>query len=352
MTNSAIKSRIEQQLADERPLAIWRMPRQSRVNGLFQKNNEDYRFAKTGTSGFIASDLLQSLRFLIPDDQADALSFPADTLVDHIKTDITKKPTQPMADKEHYFQMIAQAVQELKDSALEKIVLSHQVKVSSDRSVFDVLGQLLAHYPNAFVYLWYHPQTGIWLGATPETLIDVKNGQLTTMALAGTQTADSIDQVQWQAKEIQEQQYVVDAMTESLNRYTSGLQVSERKTVQAGKLYHLQTDLKAKLRNDELLPLLEDLHPTPAVCGIPRQKARESIRRYENYERGLYTGYLGYIKAENDRLETQLQVNLRCMQKNRDGYTLYVGGGITVDSHPQQEWEETMAKAQTMLKAL
>jgi isochorismate synthase len=347
-----IPQHIDKQLAKEKPFVIWRMPNAKNTQLLFQRNDTDYRFAKTGQSGFIASDFLQNNRYLIPESQSTAFSFPADHLVSQFTTPTTKKNSQPKANQSDYFKILDKAIHQLKSNQLQKVVLSHPLNIKSDEDVFTVFIKLLKNYPSAYIYLWYHPQTGIWLGATPETLIDIKNQKLTTMALAGTQTAESIDKVEWKAKEIQEQQYVVDAMTDSLKKHTTGLQISERKTVKAGELFHLQTDFQASIQNDQLLALLEEMHPTPAVCGIPRDKAKAFINQYENYQRCLYTGYLGYLNAENDRLETQLQVNLRCMQKNPKGYKLFVGGGITADSDPQQEWDETIAKAQTMLKAI
>ena len=347
-----IPQHIDKQLAKEKPFAIWRMPYAKKTHFLFQKNNTYYRFAKTASSGFIASDFLQRHSYLIPENRSDALSFPADHLVSQYTTLTTKKTSQPEANQSDYFKMLDQAIHQLKSNQLLKVVLSHPLSIKSDEDVFSVFIKLLKNYPSAYVYLWYHPQTGIWLGATPETLIDINNQQLKTMALAGTQTAESIDKVQWQAKEIQEQQYVVDSMHAALTHYTESLTVSERQTIQAGNIFHLKTDFQGTLQKNQFIDLLNNLHPTPAVCGIPREKAIAFISQYENYQRGLYTGYLGYVNVENDRLETNLQVNLRCMQKNSQGYTIFVGGGITAESDPQQEWEETIAKAQTMLEVL
>ena len=352
MTIAELPQHIDKHILSKKPFVAWRMPHTNQVQFLFQKDDIDYRFAKTAQSGFIASDFLQSHRYFIPEDQADALFFPADHLVTKLSTESSEKTHDLKADKEHYFSMLDQAIHLLKSNELQKVVLSHPVKIKSDKEAFQVFIKLLEFYPAAYVYLWYHPETGIWLGATPEILIDIENQELKTMALAGTQAADAIDKVVWQAKEIQEQQYVVDAMQAALNRYTESLSVSERQTVQAGNLFHLKTDFKGKLQKHQFTNLLKDLHPTSAVCGIPRETAKKFINQYEGYKRNLYTGYLGYISVKNDRLKTKLQVNLRCMQKNSQGYTLFAGGGITADSNPQQEWEETLAKAQTMLQAL
>ena len=102
-------------------------------------------------------------------------------------------------------------------------------------------------------------------------------------------------------------------------------------------------------KKEMLHRVLEALHPTPAVCGLPTGKAKNFISRNEGYDREYYTGYLGRVTTG---LNTQLYVNLRCMKINVNKAQVYVGGGITSDSIPEHEWEETVAKSKTIKKVL
>jgi isochorismate synthase len=91
---------------------------------------------------------------------------------------------------------------------------------------------------------------------------------------------------------------------------------------------------------------LEALHPTPAVCGLPKQEAREFILAHEGYDRRYYTGFVGMLDLAS---ATDLYVNLRCMQCHADGQvTLYAGGGILPSSQCGKEWEESRQKMKTM----
>ncbi len=91
------------------------------------------------------------------------------------------------------------------------------------------------------------------------------------------------------------------------------------------------------------------MHPTPAVAGYPKQKAIDFILENENYNREFYTGYFGFINKDKS---SKLFVNLRCMQIEKKKLSVYVGGGITKDSNPLNEWQETEDKSKTLLSVL
>ena len=119
---------------------------------------------------------------------------------------------------------------------------------------------------------------------------------------------------------------------------------------------HLRTKVEGELlEKADLKSLIRALHPTPAVCGLPRNIARDFIIKNENYNRSFYTGFLGELnlKKSNTAIQTsQLYVNLRCMEINHNKALIYVGGGITKDSIPKNEWKETVSKSETMKKVL
>jgi isochorismate synthase len=125
------------------------------------------------------------------------------------------------------------------------------------------------------------------------------------------------------------------------------------KTVEAGNLLHLKTiytvdmeDTKFPLLGSVMLDLL---HPTSAVCGMPKLPAQEFLSQNEKFHRELFSGYLGPVGIGN---ETHLFVNLRCMQILEDGALLYAGAGVTEDSVPVKEWIETQLKCDTLLDVL
>lgn len=209
--------------------------------------------------------------------------------------------------------------------------------------LFDTLKQL---YKNAFVYLFNLPGIGCWMGASPEIFVTQKGQHYQTVALAGTQRNLGIplENVFWGEKEVEEQAIVERYIEDKLQKQKVNYQKTVPYTSKAGKVLHLKTKFRFRPTSD-LFGFLKLLHPTPAVCGIPKQAAKDFIVHHEQHERGYYSGFLGPLNIEK---ESNLFVNLRCMQVFKDKFALYVGGGITADSIGEKEWEETEIKSQTM----
>jgi isochorismate synthase len=217
------------------------------------------------------------------------------------------------------------------------------------------------------VYCLYHPKVGLWLGATPELLFKVEGQQLTTISLAGTKPFNETNEVNWTHKEIEEQQIVTDYIKEQIAPYAKEINVSEVETIKAGNLLHLKSRITSLINPSESLKsIVEALHPTPAVCGFPKQKAKDFILQNENYNRAYYTGFLGELNLKQSKTRntnrrnvennayamvktySNFYVNLRCMQLKDDKALIYVGGGVTKDSIAENEWEETLNKTKTM----
>jgi isochorismate synthase len=183
----------------------------------------------------------------------------------------------------------------------------------------------------------------------------VDSQALHTMALAGTQARPPFPaDVRWSAKEIEEQALVSDYIRDFFSRARVGVvHESGPHTVAAGNIVHLQTDFCVELPHYELMALanrvLHELHPTSAVCGMPKDKALAFILQHEGYDRSFYSGYLGPVHIDD---QSHLYVNLRCMQLGQDAAYLYAGGGVTADSSPDAEWRETELKAGTLLAVL
>ncbi|WP_372794343.1 isochorismate synthase, partial [Lutibacter sp.] len=252
---------------------------------------------------------------------------------------------------ENHIQLVQKGIDFLKNSNTKKVVLSRMEMLEIEKvDVINTLKKILNSYKNAFVYLWFHPHIGLWMGASPEQLISVSQNKFETMALAGTQLYKDATNVIWKDKEKQEQQFVTDYILENIKNSIDVIKVSEAYTVKAGNLLHIRTDISGELKaTSSLGNLVASLHPTPAVCGLPKEKAIKFILENEAYHRTYYTGYLGELNIDNS---TSLFVNLRCMQLNKNTASIYIGGGITMDSNAKNEWEETVSKAEVMKKVL
>ncbi|MEI7585990.1 chorismate-binding protein [Runella sp.] len=264
-----------------------------------------------------------------------------------------------------YLNTVQEAVAAIEGGEMKKVVLSRtkEVKLPSDFVLTEVFERLCEKYPNAFVSLVYLPHLDqAWLGATPETLVGVdKEGIFRTVALAGTQSIfDTTGQIippkqaPWTQKEIEEQALVGRYIISCFKKIRVREYIEEGpKTVVAGNLMHLCSDYTVDTKAINFPELgtvmLELLHPTSAVCGMPKMAALEFIQSHENYDREFYSGFLGPVNVEN---ETNLFVNLRCTKIQNRTATLYAGGGITEDSIPEKEWQETELKCQTMLAVL
>ncbi|SIR40899.1 isochorismate synthase [Pontibacter lucknowensis] len=269
-------------------------------------------------------------------------------------------PRHSDRNEETFEAAVSLAVDVIRAEAMEKVVLSRSSSSSLPEafSLHKAFEKMASAYPNAFVSLVAIPGVGTWLGASPEILVSVDQQQLfKTVALAGTQplcengsTANAI----WRQKEIEEQgmveRYILSCFKKlRLREYT---EVGPR-TVIAGNLMHLRTDFKVDLKEVDFPTLGTDmlrlLHPTSAVCGLPKEPALRFIQDHEGYDRSYYSGFLGPVNSEAG---THLFVNLRCMQLLQNEAVLYAGAGITGESSPEKEWHETQHKLQTMFKIL
>ncbi len=261
-----------------------------------------------------------------------------------------ESPVLPQKGKTAFIQAVATAVNEIASTRLEKVVLSNAFDLPYTGEGSAVLNRLANTYPNAFVYYWFHPKTGQWLGASPEQLIQLNKGKFSTVALAGTLPSGGKES-DWTKKEIHEQQVVVSAIVDGLKQSgaAQNIHVGQRSTVQAGKLFHLQTPITAEITAGKLCSLLTDLHPTPAVGGLPKQAATAYILERENYSRENYTGFLGPFSKGNT---AHFFVNLRCAKLTQTEIRIYAGAGITAGSVPANEWDEICRKANTFLAVL
>jgi isochorismate synthase len=255
---------------------------------------------------------------------------------------------------EEYKQSIEAVVKEIQKGELQKVVIArHQEIPFNVVNIGEQISLLRKEYPHAFISFFYHPITETWLTATPEILLKQDNhGIFKTMALAGTQAlkAGDISSVSWTEKEIEEQalvsRYIINCF--KMIRLREYEEIGPR-TMRAGNLVHLRTEYIIDT-NEVNYPDLADtmmrlLHPTSAVCGMPKEKAVSIIDSFEKQNRELYSGFIGPV---NENGTTTLFVNIRCAKIELHKATLYSGAGITADSNPDKEWNETEIKLDTI----
>lgn len=242
-----------------------------------------------------------------------------------------------------YHEKLTQIISFLKENNLPKLVFSRRKKIAFDRklNLTHTFLELCNTYPNALVYLFIKDEK-CWIGAFSELLgkFTPKNRLFETMALAGTLPLNE----GWGRKEIEEQKPVTDFIFQILEKNATNVRKSETYDHPSGNIKHLRTDFKAQLSPQYLEQLIAELHPTPAVCGIPKELCMSAIERFEAHPRKLYAGY---IRIEGNG-QVHYFVNLRCAEIYRNAALLYVGGGITTDSDPAKEWQETELKAQAV----
>jgi isochorismate synthase len=241
----------------------------------------------------------------------------------------------------------------MKKNRTQKIVLSRVVSAykKAENPISEIFRSINQSYPSSFNYLLYTPNSGIWMGATPEKLLRLDEDIASTVALAGTQTRRERPdhKYEWGDKEKLEQKIVVDFVESGIKKHLHGDQLKKHtKTILAAKAAHLETTFKFDAFHliEKLNDFLDDLHPTPAVCGFPKLAVLKFIREIEDHDRELYAGFLGPI---NIHQKTDLFVNLRCLKAKGNSMSLFVGGGLTLESEAQSEWDETSLKAKTLL---
>ena len=256
-------------------------------------------------------------------------------------------------EKNTHIQLVNKAILAIENNEFEKVVLSRKIEISVPKESLSLYFQRLIYfYPSAFSYVFSHPKIGKWIAATPETLVKINENILETMSLAGTQLFIENKIPHWTHKEEKEQNIVTQMIVNTLQPITEELFVDKTHNLRAGNLWHLCNKISAKiLPQTTVNQIINSLHPTPAVCGFPTEKAYEFILKNESYSREFYTGFCGLLNFQKDN-EFYIFVNLRCMQLKDNQAIVYVGGGINKDSIPQDEWQETQNKAQTILKVL
>ncbi len=366
MNEDSFFEALETQYSKQLPFVVYSRPINSIIKSWLQNDTTLHKTESFGESGFVFSPFnFDEQSILLP--EADCKHSTLE--IEHLNSENNSKNTSIVAsEKEAHINLISKGIKTINKGGLKKVVLSRcESKDLQNENPFSIFKKLFNTYKNAMVYCWYHPKVGLWLGATPELLLKVEGKQLTTISLAGTQPYNPTSNVNWTPKEFEEQQIVTDYIANQIKPYSKQVNISEVETARAGNLLHLKSKITGFIDAAvNLKSIIEALHPTPAVCGFPKQEAKDFILQNENYTRGYYTGFLGELNLKQSRIRntnrrnvennvyavvrkhSNFYVNLRCMQLKDSKALIYVGGGITKDSNPENEWEETVNKSRTI----
>ncbi len=282
----------------------------------------------------ISNDFLEVINQLTPSPDA-AAHFPKETT------------------QEEYIKGFNNYLNEINSGAVDKAILSRVIHIQrpDDFEPIDFFIALEKKYPTAFTYLFFHPEVGMWSGASPELLFNQQGEQIKVMALAGTQVKHSGGEYVWRDKEMKEHEMVGEYIQHIFSSFQIPLKNKKGPyTVESAMVAHLRTDYEFEnVNKTSIEEIIQTLHPTPAVGGFPLQNSLKCIAAHESYKRKYYTGVMG----ETDFNTTaSLYVNLRCMQIGEDKIALYVGGGLTAESVLEEEWEETILKSKTLINVI
>lgn len=356
---------LDQLINDDVAFAIYRLPSSEEIHLILQKENQPIKVNSyaglNGLSGFVIAPFNLSNEQPIVVIQPDIHLKGCKEIAEFSETYVSQNKEQKDEDsvdisttKEEYDKMFNTFQEKLSQNEFTKLVLSRKQVVSKSTTVSygNLFEKTLHSNPNTFVYLVHTSTTGTWIGSTPELFLSEQNNDYATVALAGTQQIDDkldTQNLSWDKKNRQEQQIVAEYMREQLSGRQIVFTESETYTFRVGNLVHLKTDFHFTKDKETIAELLEMIHPTPAVCGLPKEKAFQFINQTEKHSRAYYSGFIGNLSMNN---QTDLFVNLRCMQIKRHAVVLYAGGGILTSSRNEDEWLETEAKMQTMLGVL
>jgi isochorismate synthase len=250
-------------------------------------------------------------------------------------------PRSNATGKDVYLSLVQNAVVKINSGKALKLVTS-RTKTFEKPSHWDGISaffELCNRFQNVMVAWVYAPEVNLeWMGASPEQLLGVNNGMATSMSLAGTRVIGTNEP--WGYKELNEQAIVTEYLESIYKKHCSIVSTTNTETLGAGTIEHLLTKISGQLTSEsELIPLLQNLHPTPAVGAMPKQ-AIDYILENENHDRKLYAGFWGMISPRH----CNLYVNLRCFEITDSEIIFYAGGGITASSDSEAEWEETERK--------
>lgn len=362
--DSQIHKLIDRMTCSDRPFAIYRLPWTDIPILVMQDGGVNHIFTNlkelNGQKGFIVSP------FHFTDEHPGVIIRPditasgweeieekiSSVVIDELISGYSPSSVTPQTEsdlKESYIETFSRFISPLKSKTFSKLVLSRSAEhvLKDDFSPLEAFITACNSYPRMMISLSHTPVSGTWIGSTPEIILSGEGGTWNTVSLAGTMPMQGeVMPTEWHKKEQDEQAFVSEYINKVIKKFSSKISVKGPYPARAGQLVHLKTDFRFGLKKtSELGNLLDALHPTPAVCGLPKDKAYDFIIENEGYDRKYYSGIIGWLDPDG---HTTLYVNLRCLNVNGNYATLYAGGGILPSSDANSEWEETQHKMNTI----
>ncbi|MED1624102.1 isochorismate synthase DhbC [Bacillus pseudomycoides] len=325
--------------------------------------------------GALPFDRTKSVQLVVPRESR---------LADRLQFDFTDRIQQspaltyemnPIPSSSEYMRGVEQGVAKIKSGDLKKIVLSRSLDLKSPEKVDiqKLLCDLAQHNKQGYTFAVDLPKSEeiencdaspkrshTLIGASPELLVSRSEMQIISNPLAGSRPRSKdpeedkrrADELLSSAKDLHEHAVVVEAVAAALRPYCRTLHVPEKPSlINSEAMWHLSTEVKGELLDASVsaLELALALHPTPAVCGTPTEKAREAINEIEPFDREFFTGMLGWSDLNGDG---EWIVTIRCAEVEGNSLRLFAGAGIVAESKPEDELAETSAKFRTMLRAM
>ncbi|HWB64877.1 MAG TPA: chorismate-binding protein, partial [Chitinophagales bacterium] len=291
------------------PVAFYRLPGTNTIQVVAQKKQPVLKTITATSKGFVFAPFVEGKHeraiLIQPDVYTDAAHLPPLNFAAAVKKQAAAKQRKPHAASRKEFEALVRKIRrQIRKGSFDKIVAARVALKKKPESFAPVVyyKKLCAQYPNAFATLVYTPQTGLWVGASPEILLQVKDNSFTTYSLAGTRAYTKNNSAAWGEKEKQEQQIVSGYIMQAFKKVSHKKpQVTGPETVTAGNLQHLRSTFVFKnLAAGKWKEVVKQLHPTPAVAGLPKQKAIDFILKHEEAPRSYYSGYLGPVNLNGE----------------------------------------------------
>lgn len=261
---------------------------------------------------------------------------------------------------EQWKKTVERATNQIKQNEADKIVLAREIrlKFTDDVPISAVLSKLISTQSDSFVFA-FEKGVDCFVGATPERLVKLENKQLLSTCLAGTAprgvSKDEDKQIAetllYDEKNRSEHEFVVKMIKNAMEHYCKDIEIPSEPVIYPLKnLQHLYTPVTATLKpNYSIFDIIEQLHPTPALGGVPREKSLAFIREHERLDRGWYGAPIGWLDSNQNG---EFAVGIRSGLIQGDEASLFAGCGVVKDSDPKDEYDETNIKFSPMLSVL
>lgn len=357
MTKTNLNTKIDSLINQKKSFALWRIPGETCIHYAIQTEKSPSLLydieSLNGRSGYVIAPFnISEVHPIVLISPENTGSIEIDAITENNDLhDLSSGYSFVSEEKDisDYKKKFKNFLQALASNKQEKLVLSRKKTVlrQGNISISKAFIRAVKRYIYSYVYICYTPQTGIWMGSTPEILLAGSKNKWQTVALAGTQRLkDGKLPETWDEKNIREQALVATYIRQKLLSLNILTESKGPFPVKAGELSHLKTEFIFNLDNENIIgKVIKALHPTPAVCGLPKEIAYNFILKEEGYDRSYYSGFIGMLKPGG---QSDLYVNLRCMNISPDKFTFYAGGGLLSSSSLEDEWNETEDKMMTM----